>query len=138
MTDLRKTIEDLSRQWMQAWMDQDQAALERLLAPDYNLIVSSLPDQPFDREAWLKTALGPYRCTKFDYRNVQVRDLGSVAAFSAIADQEAQLEGADRSGSFWVTDIWRQSEDGWRVCARYSSRPEQQAPSTEVLEALTH
>lgn len=137
MTDLRKTIEDLSRQWMQAWIDQDQAALEALLAPDYSLIVSSLPDQRFNREAWLNTAVGPYRCTKFDYRNVQVRDLGSVATFSAIADQEAQLGGADRSGSYWVTDIWRQTEHGWQVCARYSSRPEQQAPSTEALKALT-
>jgi ketosteroid isomerase-like protein len=136
MTDLRKTIEDLSSQWMQAWMDQDRAALEVLLAPDYSLIVSSLPDQRFDRKTWLDTAMGSYRCTKFGYRNVQVRDLGSVAAFSAIADQVAQLGGTDRSGSYWVTDIWRNGEDGWQVCARYSSRPEEQALSTEALKAL--
>ena len=138
MTDIRKAIEDLSRQWMQAWMDQDRAALEMLLAPDYSLIVSSLPEQRFDREAWLNTAVGPYRCTKFGYRHVQVRELGSLAIFSAIADQEAELGGADRSGSYWVTDIWRQNESGWQVCARYSSRPEQQGPSTQALRPLAN
>jgi hypothetical protein len=34
------------------------------------------------------------------------------------------VNGNDRSGTFFITDIWRKTADGWRVAERHSSRPE--------------
>ena len=122
---------------MQAWVEQDRAALEDSLAPDFALIVSAAPEQRMERERWLATC-DRYVATRFAYRGVQVRDLApGVAAMSAIAEQEATLADADRSGTFFLTDVWRLQPDGqWRVCARYSSHPEPTGQSSAALESL--
>lgn len=50
---------------------------------------------------------------------------------------EATLGDADRSGSFFLTDVWRLEPDGqWRVCARYSSYPEPAGASADALQNL--
>ena len=122
---------------MQAWVRQDRATLEDSLAPDFALIVSANPEGQFDRARWLATC-DVYRCSSFAYRGVQVRALApGVAIMSAIADQEARLGTVDRSGAFFVTDVWRQEEDGkWRVCARYSAHPEPAGTSSAALGQL--
>lgn len=115
---------DTSNRWMRAWMEQDAAALEAILAPEYSLIISSAPEYLFDRAQWLATA-PRYICTRFAYRGVQFRQLDGLVVMSSIADQQATMDGFDRSGSFFLTDIWRRGDTGeaWQVCARYSSRP---------------
>lgn len=136
MSDLAERIEHLSTQWMRAWMGGDRAALEAMLAPDYALIVSAMPTRPMDRRTWLDTC-ERYRCTAFAYDQVQVRDLGGLAAMSALATQTASLDGVDRSGRFWLTDLWRPGgPNGWQVCARYSSWPEVSGASSAALGAL--
>lgn len=130
---------------MQAWVDlgsarageSARAVLEDSLAPDYALIVSAMPDQRMDRARWLATC-DRYVCTRFEYRNVQIRELApGVAVMSAIAEQVATLGDADRSGSFFVTDVWRLEGDGvWRVCSRYSSHPEPAGMSARALQQL--
>lgn len=133
MTDLAATIEQRSTRWMQAWVEQDFATLEAILAPDFALIVSAIPTHPVNRATWLATC-PRYICSSFRYRDVQVRDLGPVAVMSAIGEQAAVLDGVDRSGAFFLTDVWRRSDDGdWRVWARYSSHPEPAGASSAGL-----
>jgi hypothetical protein len=137
MTDLAATIEHLSTRWMRAWMDQDRATLEPFLAPDYALIISTVPTHRFDRANWLDTAVGPYVCTRFAYDGVQVRELGAgIAIMSAVADFDATMAGIDRSGRYFVVDVWRRVEGsphGWQVSARYSSRPGQADASVKAM-----
>ena len=136
MSDLQAEVQAIATRWMQAWIEQDRDRLEAILAPDFALIVSAAPGRGMDRETWLRTCVD-YRCTSFEYRDVQIRDLGSVAVMSAIADQQAALNGVDRSGSFWLTDIWRPAGSfGWQVCARYSSHPEAHGASSAALQEL--
>jgi hypothetical protein len=109
---------------MRAWVEQDREALEELLAPDFALIVASAPDHAFGRAAWLDLAIGPYVCTRFQYDQVQLRLIANdLIVMSAIADFDATMGGADRSGRFFVTDLWRRANGSWQVCARYSSPP---------------
>lgn len=137
MSELAATIEELSTRWMQAWIDLDYGILEPLMAPDFALVVSAMPTKRMERAAWLATC-ARYRCTDFRYHDVQVRALGEdLAVMSAIAEQQAELDGVDRSGRFWLTDIWRREADGqWRVCARYSSFPEAEGQSSVALDRL--
>ena len=123
-----------SKRWMQAWMDQDRATLESLIAPSYTLVVSTIPTTPFERESWLRTALGPYVCTRFEYQDVHLKRIANdVIVMSAIADFDATIDGIDRSGRYWLTDVWRRSPDGWQVCARYSSRPGEPDASVRAM-----
>lgn len=126
MTELAAQIERLSNRWMQAWRERDRATLEAMLAPDFELVSSATPAGHFDRQSWLDTALDRYHCQVFRYRSVRVRDLGrGLAMMSAIGGQIAQFDGIDRSGAFFLTDVWRLNDSGeWQVCARYTSHPE--------------
>jgi len=137
MTDIAAIIADRSNRWMQAWVEQDRSSLENTLAPDFALVVSANPTQPMARERWLATC-DVYRCSSFAYRDVAVRELApGLAVMSSIADQKASLNGVDRSGSFFLTDVWRLEGDGsWRVCARYSSHPEPSGASAKAIGEL--
>jgi hypothetical protein len=113
-----------SERWMRAWRDQNAKTLESLLAPDYSLVVASAPHFAFDRSSWIELATGSYVCTRFAYEHVQFHRLSDeIVAMSAIADFDASLGKEDRSGRFFVTDLWRKTPAGWQVCARYSSPP---------------
>jgi ketosteroid isomerase-like protein len=123
-----------SEQWMRAWIEQDRATLEKLLAPDYALVIATAPDHRFDRAAWLELAVGAYVCTRFQYEHVQLRRIvDGVIVMSAIADFDATMDGADRSGRFFVTDVWRRANGGWQVCARYSSPPSETDPTVASM-----
>jgi len=137
MSNLASLIEELSTRWMQAWIDLDYAILEGLLASDFTLIVSAMPGTQMQRTAWLATCQR-YRCTEFRYHAVQVRQLSDeLAVMSAVAEQKATLGDVDRSGRFWLTDVWRRDNSGqWRVCARYSSVPEGDGHSASALARL--
>ena len=122
-----------SERWMKAWQRQDRDSLDQLLAPDFALVISTAPHYHFGRKAWLDLAVGSYVCTQFAYEHIQFHRISSdVVVMSAIADQEAQLGPEDRSGRFFVTDIWKRSSQGWKVCARYS------APPSEVEQTITY
>ena len=116
---------------------EDRAVLEDSLALDFALIVSANPQQRMERDRWLATC-NTYRCSSFAYRGVQVRELGpGIAVMSAIADQQARMGEVDRSGSFFLTDVWRLEPDGqWRVSARYSAHPEPVGASANALAGL--
>ena len=137
MGDPAQEVERAATRWMQAWQTLDRAMLEDSLAQDFTLTVSAFPTRPMTRQAWLDTC-DRYRCSRFAYRDVQVRAIADgIAVMSSIAEQEAELDGHDRSGAFWLTDLWRLESDGaWRVFARFSSYPEPGRASAEALAAL--
>lgn len=110
-----------SERWMRAWLDQDLGTLDGVLAPDFTLVIGNAPAASVSRAEWL--AMVPrYLCTRFAYHDVQCRGLDDMVLMSAIAEQRASVDGADRSGRFFVTDTWRRAGDGWQVAARYSTR----------------
>lgn len=138
MSDAAPVIEDLSTRWMNAWVNLDYDVLEALIAPDFTLVVSAMPAGQMARATWLATC-SRYRWTEFRYSGVQVRQLtDDIAVMSAVAEQQAELDGVDRSGKFWLTDVWRRNGDGaWQVCARYSSFPESEGQSSLALDRLS-
>lgn len=119
---------------MAAWVAGDRSALEEILAPEFALIVSGRPRELFPRDAWLQAALGGYTATAFRYRDMQVRVFTDVAVVSSIGEQQATAFGQDRSGTFFLTDVWCRRNGTWQVIARYSSHPEP-ASSAASLDA---
>ncbi len=109
---------------MQAWQAQDRPALEKVMAPDFALVVATAPHYRFERADWIDLAIGPYRCSRFSYEHIQFHRLSPhIVAMSAIADQDASLGNEDRSGRFFVADLWKKGGSAWQVCARYSAPP---------------
>jgi hypothetical protein len=40
---------------------------------------------------------------------------------SLVLSQKATFRGRDRSGDFYVVDIWRKTAGNWQIIARYST-----------------
>jgi hypothetical protein len=56
---------------------------------------------------------------------------------SALGGQIAELDGVDRSGAFFLTDVWRGTAAGdWQVCVRHTSHPEVAGESAAALARL--
>jgi len=128
-------LKRLQNEWMQAWVREDQRTLERILAPEYQLIVSSMPDRPISREQWLGL-IGRYTAQGFEYEKMVVRLFGDTAVVSSLGHiAGAQVDGKDRSGTFFLTDVWRRRDGRWQVVSRYSSKAEGDTASAKALEA---
>ncbi len=109
-------FEALERAWAEAVVRQDRAALDQILAPDYALVVSAAPQQPVARDAWLAQALGPYRLEHFRIQQLHARLLADgMVAVSLLFEQRANVGGIDRSGVFFLMDIWRRGGSRWDV-----------------------
>ncbi|HEX9421716.1 MAG TPA: nuclear transport factor 2 family protein [Pyrinomonadaceae bacterium] len=126
-------LKRLSVAWMQAWKERDRATLERLLAEDFVLVLSASTQRPVSRARWLEMALSGYTCESFEYMSQNVRLLGDTAIVASVYTQKASVAGQDRSGEFFLTDVWQQRGGRWQVVARYSSKPEGLSPSSSAV-----
>jgi ketosteroid isomerase-like protein len=109
--------------WSEAIRAQDRDRLESFLSPDYTLTVA-LPTglSVTEREEWLRNAVTVYKIEEFEFTELAVRRFGDVAIVSSRYRQKATVNGRDRSGEAFLTDVWVRSKGKWRVSARYSSR----------------
>jgi hypothetical protein len=124
----------LEREWVGAVMRQDGATLDRLLAADYALIVSTAPDRVVPRAMWLDQALGPYRVRSAQIDGLAVRQVAAdVASVSLLLTLEASVGGVDRNTTHFIVDVWRRAAIGWQVVSRYSARPEEASVSSRAV-----
>jgi ketosteroid isomerase-like protein len=126
-------LHNLQRRWMQAWVGQDFETLESILAPDFSLVISARPDHRVDRSQWLETARTSYHAQSFQYDSMLVRLFGDIAVVASVATQVASVNGVDRSGRFFLTDVWRRAGDTWQVIERHSSHPEAHSQSAAAV-----
>lgn len=131
--DLVTLFTALESSFARGYQEKNIAFLEGLLAPEYALTVSARPNTPIPRAEWL-SLIPQYNVRHFEIRGVQVRclhrtpDNCSLAAVSSINAQEADVGGQDRSGEFFIVDIWTRRNDKWIVLSRYSGRTEATLP----------
>jgi hypothetical protein len=126
-TDSDPQLTDLLRQLEQ---ELDEAALhgfkdtktmERLVSPEFTQRVSDAPERSLPRSLWGQPS-GTYKIESIEGRHHAARKLTEdLAVVSLLLTQQATSEGRDRSGDFYVVDIWKKRGDRWQMIARYSS-----------------
>jgi ketosteroid isomerase-like protein len=117
----KKDLEKLSWDWMNAWKAKDTVLLEKILAPEYRLLaVVNGELVTMNRERWLKT-VPIYVPKSFRYYNFDIRIYGNTAIVQSLFDQEATLNGQDRSGTFQITDVWVKNKNRWQVVHRHTN-----------------
>jgi hypothetical protein len=120
-------LTDLLRQLEQELDDaalhgfKDRKTMERLVRPEFTQRVSDAPERSLPRALWGQPS-GAYKIESIEGRHHAARKLAEdLAVVSRLLIQQATFEGRDRSGDFYVVDIWKKSGDGWQMIARYSS-----------------
>ena len=134
---LKKELEKLSWDWMNAWKAKDTVLLENLLAPEYRLLAllnGQLMTIP--RQAWLKTTK-VYIPSSFKYYDFDIRIYGNTAIVQSMFDQVATLNGQDRSGTFQITDVWVKKKIGWQVVHRQTNlKVKQQTEEAKIYDVV--
>jgi hypothetical protein len=100
---------------------KDTKEMERLVGSEFTLRTSDAPERSLPRALWGQPS-STYKMESFDERYRAARRLADdLAVVSLLLTQKASRDGLDRSGDFYVVDIWKQRGDGWQLIARYSS-----------------
>jgi hypothetical protein len=99
---------------------RDHETAERILHPDFALVLVHPAPAVMPRQLWLDT-LDQYIVHIWDVE-AELRDhSGDVAAVLRRVRMRATVLGEDRSGPFIISDVWRRGRTGWRVWRRHST-----------------
>ena len=96
----------------------------RLIGADFTLRVEMLPNAASRalREDPQPRATRAYKIESLEERHHAARKLtNDLAVVSLLLTQKATFAGRDRSGDFYVVDIWRKTAGNWQIIARYST-----------------
>ena len=109
---------------MRAWVQLDARALKSVTASDFILLTGSKPPVILDQKSWVDAATTRWLCASYRFGDIYVRRVGAVALFASQLEMKATLDGADWSGTYWVTDLWRKGRvrRGWRMAQRVMSK----------------
>ncbi len=113
VTRLVSVFGGLESRWLEAIRTRDAAALESLLADDFEMRLAVRPDQPIPRAEYLKQALTGSVALPV-VRGMAARDLGGPV----IVSFRLELDGSP-AGQVLVVDVWEPFQGTWKAMARY-------------------
>ena len=99
---------------------RDLALAETVLDADYTLMLVEPTPAIVPRSRWLQM-LPDYVVHDYQVEHLEVDVDGDVAAVLQRVQMRATVLGADRSGTFALTDVWRRRPDGWLLWRRHST-----------------
>jgi hypothetical protein len=111
----------LERDWMLAVQHKDRAALDSLLAPEFIERTASDPEHPVSRADWIGRALKDCDLKSFEIRNLVIRSFLENAVVSFEERQQITVGGADRSGRYFIVEVWVGNTGRWQAVVRFSS-----------------
>lgn len=117
------TSDDLAaamRRFDDAVQQRDRLAADEVLDEDYALVLVQPTAIVMPRARWLQV-LDDYVVHAYVIEEQHIDLVDDVAAVLSRVRMQATVLGADRSGLFVLTDVWRRRDDGWRIWRRHSS-----------------
>ncbi len=111
----------LERDWTQAVQKKDKASLDEILAPEFTLRTSEDPENLTSRADWIKNILTSYDVRSWTQRATVIRAFLGVAVVSFVQSEQVTIGGKDRSGEYFIVDLWKANHNKWQVAARYIS-----------------
>ena len=108
------------RGWQRSIEERDREAAQEYLDDDYALELVQPSRAIVARAEWLET-LREYVVSSYTVEEQIVDIVGELGLVLHRAAMQAAVSGADRSGIFVLTDVWRRSGGTWRVWRRHST-----------------
>lgn len=113
-------LEEAMTEFQRCIAERDVPAADLVLDPGYALVLVQPVPTVVPKERWLAT-LPDYVVHSYDVQERLIDIDGDTAAVLHRAEMNATVSGADRSGVFIVSDIWRLRDGHWRVWKRHST-----------------
>lgn len=107
-------------QFQRAIEARDGGAAADVLHQDYALCLVVPSSAVIPRAAWLAT-LPDYVVHEWSVQELQIEELGDMAAVLQRGLQRATVHGQPRDGVFVISDIWEREGGVWRIWRRHST-----------------
>jgi ketosteroid isomerase-like protein len=118
--DVEAELIERSEGWQRAIEQRDVTAAGDYLADDYALVIVQPARAVMPRERWL-ALLPDYIVSDYEVQERIVEIDGDLAVMLQRVAMQATVLGADRSGIFVLTDVWRREDGAWKVWRRHST-----------------
>lgn len=117
----RATAVELTLAFQAAVRDRDLAFLEAQLAPEFAL-TTGRPGAPVrSRAEWLEITAARYLIAEFEFEELDVVELDGAAVVRSRYRQTGSMDGADRTSTFLITDVWALRDGRPQLVTRHSS-----------------
>ena len=99
---------------------RDHDVAERILHPEFALVLVHPTPAVMPRQRWLET-LDDYIVDEWEVEEALLDSSDDIAAVLRRVRMQATVLGEDRSGTFIVSDTWLRTGLGWQVWRRHST-----------------
>jgi hypothetical protein len=99
---------------------RDHEVAERILHPDFALLLVHPTSGVMPRQRWLET-LDAYIVDDWEVEEELRGSSDDIAAVLRRVRMRATVLGEDRSGTFIISDTWLRTGSGWKVWRRHST-----------------
>jgi hypothetical protein len=114
-------VATLEGEWRDALLQKDEAALRRLIHPQYKLVgIRSTGSVAVDLEQWI-AALRRMDIAALDVRVTDCVALDNVIIATVDAKWKVRYLGQPIDERVLLTDVWVREDGQWRVVRRHSS-----------------
>lgn len=94
------------------------AAVQKLLAEDFELRAGSMPSNPTPLSEWIRRSAGKDKAL-LSIQQMAVHDYGNIAVVSFLFTYSADTKNKSGNNVF-VVDIWEKSGESWKLATRYA------------------
>ncbi len=121
LTETQATVAQLEHDWVKAIVDKDAAALERLLANDFN--GTSPSAHTYTKTVAISDVVdAKFAADKMELDEVAVNDYGDMAVAFTSQQETSRYDGSDTSGHYHYTNVWQRRDGRWQVVASHGTR----------------
>ena len=114
----------LEREWAEALVKADGAALDRIQADDW--VMTSWDGQTQTKAQSIEEIKsGVYQAASVNLDNLKVRTFGDVAVVTLGQTEKSKYKGKESSGRYLYTDVWVKRNGKWQVVATHGTKVEQ-------------
>jgi ketosteroid isomerase-like protein len=119
--DVPAVITQLEREWVDAIVKKDVAALDRLLASDFSG-TSSTAHNYTKVMAIRELKSDKYVVSSMTLDEISVNPYGDVAVAFTSQEEKSRYGGKDTSGHYHFTDVWVKKDGRWQAVASHGTR----------------
>ena len=140
-TDTEQSIIQMQTDWTEAWLNHDEAALDRFVADDFVITTAGKGLRESKRQ-WIDGAMARHAPKSFEYGDIKARVFPGAAVVTwryteeTTGDLLARLYGGPTEEhrqcdagpdmhrlTFLLTDVWIKRDGRWQVVSRHASLP---------------
>jgi ketosteroid isomerase-like protein len=118
---VEQTLVQMERDWTQANLKKDTAALDRILADDW-VAVDHEGKASTKAQALADLKSGASATQSVDLGEMKVRVLGNTAFVTGSDTEKSAFKGKDTSGKYYWTDVFMQRNGRWQAVASQSAK----------------